>query len=372
MAATLTTTLVARLIAAGSEGVTLGSIAAEDPATRERLLDFRDFDSDGDQSDVVYDLGPRGIDVRVAAGAAQRAHSLLRLGAVLDSDPRVWEIRYGSTLTAADLDARVRLVGWSGMAPVHRLLPTLDELQLPAVDRLAAFLSASGPGATRRENVAWWAAGTDLYFADGWDRAAGELAGRGWDVRRYFRASEGQWVQAAATPDHPMRPPDEPCAEIEQQDFRWPDHGYRYSPELWAAVCGADDNTTGVGSWTGGRFGRRNPLRSYGGPAWYGQPLPGGEERRSDLLAWAVERGWDDVMRMAVPGSVELVTDPAELDAEPVGLAEIAERLGVARQTVDSWRSRGLLPEPRWSVGGRPAWEWATIAQWARDTGRRD
>lgn len=56
--------------------------------------------------------------------------------------------------------------------------------------------------------------------------------------------------------------------------------------------------------------------------------------------------------------------------AEPVGLAEIAERLGVQRATVDAWRTRGVLPEPRWTVGGRPAWEWATIEAWATETGR--
>lgn len=55
---------------------------------------------------------------------------------------------------------------------------------------------------------------------------------------------------------------------------------------------------------------------------------------------------------------------------DPVGLAEIAERLGVARSTVDQWRTRGVLPEPSWTVGGRPAWEWDTVEQWARDTGR--
>lgn len=54
----------------------------------------------------------------------------------------------------------------------------------------------------------------------------------------------------------------------------------------------------------------------------------------------------------------------------PVGLAEIAERLGVERSTADMWRHRGVLPEPRWTVGGRPAWDWADIAAWARETGR--
>jgi len=55
----------------------------------------------------------------------------------------------------------------------------------------------------------------------------------------------------------------------------------------------------------------------------------------------------------------------------PVGQTEIAERLGVSPGTVQKWRTRGLLPEPEWTVGGRPAWAWATIEAWARMTGRR-
>lgn len=31
---------------------------------------------------------------------------------------------------------------------------------------------------------------------------------------------------------------------------------------------------------------------------------------------------------------------------------------------------RGALPAHDWIVGGRPAWDWSTIEQWARDTGR--
>lgn len=54
----------------------------------------------------------------------------------------------------------------------------------------------------------------------------------------------------------------------------------------------------------------------------------------------------------------------------PVGIIEIAERLGVKRQTVDTWRLRGLLPEPRWTVGGRPCWDWTDIEAWAKETGR--
>lgn len=54
----------------------------------------------------------------------------------------------------------------------------------------------------------------------------------------------------------------------------------------------------------------------------------------------------------------------------PVGIQEIAERLGVKRATVDQWKLRGLLPPPRWTVGGRPAWAWLDIEDWAEQTGR--
>ncbi len=53
-----------------------------------------------------------------------------------------------------------------------------------------------------------------------------------------------------------------------------------------------------------------------------------------------------------------------------VGLADIAERLAVDRNLLDQWKFRGLLPEPEWTVGGRPAWNWRTIEKWARETGR--
>lgn len=57
-------------------------------------------------------------------------------------------------------------------------------------------------------------------------------------------------------------------------------------------------------------------------------------------------------------------------DTEPVGIVEIAERLGVARPTVDQWRFRNLLPTPDWPVGGRDAWQWSRIRSWAILTGR--
>lgn len=54
----------------------------------------------------------------------------------------------------------------------------------------------------------------------------------------------------------------------------------------------------------------------------------------------------------------------------PVGAAEVAERLHVKPQTVHTWRQRRLMPEPRWTVSGQPAWDWAEIEAWARRTGR--
>jgi len=56
--------------------------------------------------------------------------------------------------------------------------------------------------------------------------------------------------------------------------------------------------------------------------------------------------------------------------ADPVGLSEIAHRLGVAQITAKQWRQRGLLPPPRWTVSGRPAWNWPDIERWAIKTGR--
>jgi hypothetical protein len=49
---------------------------------------------------------------------------------------------------------------------------------------------------------------------------------------------------------------------------------------------------------------------------------------------------------------------------EPVGVAEIAELLGVSSNTVTSWRQRGQLPEPRWKLRSGPIWLAHDIADW--------
>jgi len=58
------------------------------------------------------------------------------------------------------------------------------------------------------------------------------------------------------------------------------------------------------------------------------------------------------------------------MTADPVGLSDIADRLGVARQTAKSWNQRGLLPPPMWRASGSPLWDWPDIERWARTTGR--
>lgn len=54
---------------------------------------------------------------------------------------------------------------------------------------------------------------------------------------------------------------------------------------------------------------------------------------------------------------------------EPVGIKEIAERLGVPRQTAAVWRYRKVLPKEAGKVSDVPYWDWAVIETWSRETG---
>jgi hypothetical protein len=63
---------------------------------------------------------------------------------------------------------------------------------------------------------------------------------------------------------------------------------------------------------------------------------------------------------------------PTVAKADPVGAVEIAERIGVNRQTVAVWRMRhDDFPDERWTVSGYPAWDWnLDVLPWLIATGR--
>lgn len=49
---------------------------------------------------------------------------------------------------------------------------------------------------------------------------------------------------------------------------------------------------------------------------------------------------------------------------------EVARTLRVKPQTVHTWRARGILPEPDFSLRVGPVWLCETIERWAIETGR--
>lgn len=52
-------------------------------------------------------------------------------------------------------------------------------------------------------------------------------------------------------------------------------------------------------------------------------------------------------------------------DCDPVGVTEIARRLGRPRDTIQKWRTRHQdFPQPRWTIHGAAAWNWPDIAAW--------
>lgn len=57
---------------------------------------------------------------------------------------------------------------------------------------------------------------------------------------------------------------------------------------------------------------------------------------------------------------------------DPVGLADIAERLVVSDRVVRRWRTSGVLPVVEATVSGSPCWQWKTIERWVaeRESGR--
>lgn len=60
-----------------------------------------------------------------------------------------------------------------------------------------------------------------------------------------------------------------------------------------------------------------------------------------------------------------------ECATAPVGVIEIADRLGVLDRSVHKMLQRGRLPEPDYdTVNGSRAWNWRTILWWAGETRR--
>lgn len=56
-------------------------------------------------------------------------------------------------------------------------------------------------------------------------------------------------------------------------------------------------------------------------------------------------------------------------ELQPVGKAEIVERLGISHQLLNRWAATNPLPEPAWTVSRQPAWDWTDIEQWANAQG---
>lgn len=62
---------------------------------------------------------------------------------------------------------------------------------------------------------------------------------------------------------------------------------------------------------------------------------------------------------------------PGDPTPDPVGATEIAARAGVQRTTVERWTQRhDTFPDPQWTIGGRPAYDWHEVVAWRERTGR--
>lgn len=68
---------------------------------------------------------------------------------------------------------------------------------------------------------------------------------------------------------------------------------------------------------------------------------------------------------------IELPAAPAGTPADPVGVLEVAARLGVEDRSVHQWLHRNRLPAADYeTVNGSRAWEWRKILWWAGETNR--
>jgi predicted DNA-binding transcriptional regulator AlpA len=129
------------------------------------------------------------------------------------------------------------------------------------------------------------------------------------------------------------------------------------------------DLQIGLAEGIGRDHGVRASLRDQYGSSSHPVPVPTEIEARRALGAT-----YDLAVKADRPALLAAFFDgwhqARRLVGYPVGIPEVAEKLGVKRATVDQWIQRGLLPEPDWTVGGRPAWNWPTVWRWAEETGR--
>lgn len=187
-------------------------------------------------------------------------------------------------------------------------------------------------------------------LADEFDplRCARTPAGKGWMV-------DATWL-----------PP--PAAYCGPQGTKKPDPG-RPTAAAALAVLGSLTAATWPGHW---------PRPSIAvGHLWAGNPAD--HESPGTIVAWrrldygapaAGPLGAAKLYQLAPPSWPNLVLQTFEVPLQPVGLIDIAERLGVAPRTPKMWKTRGLLPSARWTVSGGPVWDWPDIEAWAARTGR--
>lgn len=57
-------------------------------------------------------------------------------------------------------------------------------------------------------------------------------------------------------------------------------------------------------------------------------------------------------------------------DDDLLGPGDVAELLGVKRDTVMKWVQRRRIPTADSTVDGKPAWRRSTVVRWAEETGR--
>jgi len=69
-------------------------------------------------------------------------------------------------------------------------------------------------------------------------------------------------------------------------------------------------------------------------------------------------------------GRAAAMTLAGKRERRILGMAEVADLLGVKLRTVHQWRFRGVLPVPDFTVNDSPAWKMDTIQRWAKHTGR--